>query len=177
MQRGRIQLVGPSCPGMGNCPFGFSQQVSQVIRPCLVPPDAHGDQLSEVVGVAEGVVDVVVAIELPPVVDGHPGHGPEDTEVVHGHPAASLVAAKECQERRRGRVQPVEASLHPASGLIEVDGRGLDQQVPHLIAEGTGGIGCHIWHQAVQLAIWLALTAVWLAVALKTMRGDAPDGS
>jgi hypothetical protein len=25
VQRGRMQLVGPSCPGGGNCPLGFSQ--------------------------------------------------------------------------------------------------------------------------------------------------------
>ena len=32
-----------------------------------------------------------------------------------------------------------------------------------------------IWHQAVQLAIWLILTAVWLVVALKMLRVDVPD--
>ncbi|HZM53472.1 MAG TPA: hypothetical protein VFC03_00420, partial [Acidimicrobiales bacterium] len=89
-------------------------------------------------GVAEGVVDVVVAIGLPPVVDGHPGQGPEDTEVVHGHSAASLVAAEEGEERRRGRVHPVESPDGPTTGLVEVDDSSLVEQVPGDVEERTG---------------------------------------
>ena len=32
-----------------------------------------------------------------------------------------------------------------------------------------------IWHQAVQLAIWVILTAIWLVVAVKVLRADALD--
>src|SRR5664280_3057299 len=58
-------------------------------------------------GVAEGMVNVVVAIGLPSVVDGHSGHRSDDPEVVHGQTPALGVAVEQGEQAGRGRVDPV----------------------------------------------------------------------
>jgi hypothetical protein len=97
--------------------------------------------------VAEGVVDVVVAIGLPAVVDGDPGHLTDHPEVVHGQTPALGVAVEQGEQAGRGRVDPVESPDGPTAGLVEVDDSSLVEQVPGDVEERTGAfcrLGDHL---------------------------------
>src|SRR5664280_1615346 len=55
-------------------------------------------------GVAERVIDVVVAVGPPPVVVAHLGHRPDHPEVVHGHTSKFGIAVEQGEEAGGGRV-------------------------------------------------------------------------
>ena len=63
VQRCGIEVVASARPGIFDGPLRLDEQPGQVVGPALVPPDADRLQFPEVVSVAEGVVDVVVAID------------------------------------------------------------------------------------------------------------------
>jgi hypothetical protein len=95
-----------------------------------------------VVGVAEGVGDVVVAVGLPPAVDGHAGHDPDDPEVVRGGPSTLRMAVEQGEKAGRGGMHPVEPPSCPVLGLVEVhDGWTLEKE-PGGTSERLRGIGC-----------------------------------
>src|SRR5664280_1519085 len=54
-------------------------------------------------GVAERMVDPVVAVGLPAVVDGDAGHLTDHPEVVHGGTSAFGMAVEQGEQARRGR--------------------------------------------------------------------------
>jgi hypothetical protein len=95
-----------------------------------------------VVGVAEGVVDVAVAVGLPAVVDGHAGHLPDHPEGVHRHPPPLRVALEEGEECRRGGVHPVEARDRPGTGLVDVHRGGFAEERTGRLEERPCRLGC-----------------------------------
>jgi hypothetical protein len=64
-----VKTVPTVHPGSFDRPLRLDEEGGEVVGPPLVPPRADGGQLAEVVGVAECVADVVVAVGLPAVVD------------------------------------------------------------------------------------------------------------
>ncbi len=74
-----------------DCLLHFDQQADHLVCPPLVPHDGDGFELAEVMGIAQGVDDVLGAVGPPAVVAGdarHLGHHPH---VVDGHLATSAV--------------------------------------------------------------------------------------
>ena len=84
VQRCGIEVVAYVGAGIFDGVLGLDQEPGEVVGPALVPPDGDRLQLSEVVGVAERMVDAVVAVGLPAIVNRYAGHRTNHPEVVHG---------------------------------------------------------------------------------------------
>jgi len=104
-----------------------AEKRGHVARPELVADPADFVQLSQVMGIAQRMDDVVGAVRSPTVVVGDAHHLIDHPQVVHGHPTSAGMAGEQREQGRRNAVDPVELPGHPAPGLVEVHGIGLSQ--------------------------------------------------
>lgn len=114
---GGLEGHGVPAGGLIDCDLGFDNQGGQGVGPALVPCHSDALELSEVVGIAQGVGGREAAAKAPTVMDGDPGHVGEDfaTSV---HPVTGRLNSDRSSAARTARSTAPKRGLHAASRLL-----------------------------------------------------------
>ncbi len=141
--RERLRVKAPRAgpPGIIDLPLGVQEQLGHRAGPA-VPGLGGGDQLTQVMAVAEGVQRVlVVAIGRPAVVHGDAPEVGQHAGVLDRLAAAAAVGHVAGQLLGRLAVHPAEPLGDPGAGLVEVDHRGRDEQLAQPLVEARESCG------------------------------------
>jgi len=123
------QCSKPCSSGLDGEPVGLAQQRDHVLGPWLLAGDGlgDGDELAQVMGVAEGVQALEECIGAPVVVHEHAAETRQQAEFLQCLATALGVGEIGRQAGVGEHVQPLKAPAHAHAGLIGVSDRSADQ--------------------------------------------------
>ncbi len=92
--------------------LGRTEQVDQVGRPGLPEGFIQPDQFAQMMGIAQTVKAIVVAIRGQAVMDRHTNKVRQDGEVLHGDQSSPGMMSVPRQMIRRSGMQPIESAFY-----------------------------------------------------------------